>query len=207
MLTIQKKRHTKRRAISGLITIVAVGMLCSGLYLLTLVASPSIAPLVAMKPISVNALPAPTKDNNHIVIPKIGVDIHYAPGTASLDKGAEWRYPDRGNPLRGGNFIIAAHRFSIQPTPQGTVEKSPFYNINKLVVGDKIVVDYLGTRYAYQINKIFTVKPSQIEIENESDTPKLTLYTCELGGSDEGRVVVTATPTGTVALTNSQAKN
>ena len=184
---------------------VALCLLIGGLYLLSLVAAPTVAPLIAAKQIDVNTLDAPTVEKNRIVIPKIGVDIHYAPGAASLDKGAQWRYPDRGNPAKGGNFILAAHRFSIQPTPQSTVEKSPFYNIDKLVVGDKIVVDYVGTRYGYEIDKIFEVKPTQIEIEAPSETAKLTLYSCELGGSEAGRIVVTAKPLGKVALGNSNS--
>lgn len=182
------------------ITTIAIALLASGVYLLSLVGAPTVAPLIAMKPIDVKKLPAPKKSESRIVIPKIGVDIPYAPGAASLDRGAQWRWPDRGNPDRGGNFIIAAHRFSIQPTPMGTIEKSPFYNIDKLVVGDKIVVDYLGTRYAYEINKKFDVKSTQVEIENPSETPKLTLYSCELGGSEAGRIVVTAAPIGAVAI-------
>ena len=153
-----------------------------------------------MKPIEVRSLPAPQATDNRVIIPKIGVNIPYDKGAASLDRGAEWRYPERGNPEKGGNFIIAAHRFSIQPTPQGTIEKSPFYHIDKLAVGDKIVIDYIGTRYGYEIEKIFTVKPTQVEIEAPSTDAKLTLYTCELDGSDAGRVVVVAKPLGKVAL-------
>lgn len=176
----------------------AVLLLCAGLYLLSLALAPAVAPLIATKPIDAATLPAPSKDENRIIIPKIGVNIHYAPGTASLDKGAEWRYPERGNPKEGGNFIIAAHRFSIQPTPQSTIEKSPFYQVDKLTIGDQVLVDYNGLRYLYKISKIFDVKPSQTEIEARSDTPVLTLYTCSLGGSSDGRVVLLADPVGVV---------
>ena len=78
--------------------------------------------------------------------------------------------------------------------------KRQFYHIDKLAVGDKIVIDYIGTRYGYEIEKIFTVKPTQVEIEAPSTDAKLTLYTCELDGSDAGRVVVVAKPLGKVAL-------
>lgn len=201
MLTLGKKTKRRRSAIWPLL--VAIALLLGGLYVLSLSFAPAIAPLIAVKPIVVNDLPAPAKSDNRVIIPKLGVNIPYAPGEESLDRGAQWRKPENGNPETGGNFIIAAHRFSIQPTPMGTVEKSPFYNIDKLAVGDKIIVDYLGTRYAYQIDRLFDVKPSQVEIEAASDTPKLTLYSCELGGSNAGRVVITATPLGKVALTAS----
>lgn len=205
MLKIKTTR--KRSVTSMLIGIMACCLIGGGLYLLLLAVSPTVAPLIAMKPIDVKALPAPAKNEDRIVIPKLGVNIPYGKGPASLDRGAEWRRPERGNPANGGNFIIAAHRFSIQPTPQGTIEKSPFYNIDKLVVGDKIVADYQGVRYGYEITKIFDVKPTQIEIEAPSEEAKLTLYSCELGGSEAGRVVVVAKPLGKVALTTSQTSN
>lgn len=200
MLSIYKR--SKRRAyISAVLLSVAVVALVAGLYLLTLVLSPVVAPLIVQKPINISKLPAPVVKDNRIIIPKIGINIHYAPGAAALDAGAQWRYPDRGNPETGGNFIIAAHRLSIQPTPRSTVIKSPFYNIDKLAIGDKIFIDYLGARYAYNINKIFNVTPNQIQIEAPSDTPKLTLYSCDLTGSATGRVVITGTLLGKVALT------
>lgn len=199
MLTIHGTQSTKR-PLKGVIIAVAVILMLGGLYLLTLVSAPAIAPIIAQKPIVVDELPKPAATEDRIVIPKLGVNILYAPGEASLDRGAQWRHPDRGNPADGGNFIIAAHRFSIQPTPQSTIEKSPFYRIDQLALDDKIIIDYKGTRYAYKINKIFDVKPTQTEIEAASDMPKLTLYSCELGGSEAGRIVITAEPMGKVAL-------
>lgn len=198
MLNIHRKK--RRFGWHQVLTLIAICLMAGGVYTLSLVASPTIAPLIAMKPIDVKTLPVPKKQDNRIVIPKIGVNIAYAPGEAALDRGAQWRYPERGNPVKGGNFIIAAHRFSIQPTPQSTVEKSPFYHIDKLVIGDKIVVDYEGERYGYEVTKIFDVKPTQIEIEAPSDEAKLTLYSCELGGSEAGRVVYIAKPLGVVAI-------
>lgn len=193
MLNVHEK--SKNRVIlSTTLLSLAVIVLVSGVYLLTLTLSPMVLPMVAHKEIKVENLPAPKKTENRIIIPKIGVDIKYAPGDAALNKGAQWRYPQRGNPKSGGNFIIAAHRLSIQPTPQATVEKSPFYNIDKLAIGDKIIIDYLGARYTYTINKIFNVKPDQVEIEAPSETPQLTLYSCDLTGAATGRVVIIGEP-------------
>ena len=180
-------------------------MFAAGVYLLALVAAPSVAPFIAMKPIEVAALPKPRTTDNRIIIPKIGVNIPYGSGAAALDRGAEWRYPNNGNPASGGNFVIAAHRFSIQPTPQSTIEKSPFYHIDKLSVGDKIIVDYDGERYGYEINNIFDVQATQTEIEASSTEAKLTLYSCELGGADTGRIVVTAKLLGKVRIDQQKA--
>ncbi|MGB4957642.1 MAG: class E sortase [Candidatus Saccharimonas sp.] len=194
------KQHKKRGFRTGIISAIAIVFMSAGLYVLSLTVAPSLAPLIVQKPITVSALPAPEKTENRIIIPKIGVNIHYDKGVAALDRGAQWRHPERGNPVDGSNFIIAAHRFSIQPTPLGTIEKSPFYSIDKLVVGDKIIVDYEGARYAYEITATFNVTPNQTEIEAASEEPKLTLYSCELDGSAGGRVVINAKPLGKVAL-------
>lgn len=181
--------------------------LIGGCYLLVLIFSPAAAPVIAVKPIDVKSLPAPQPTEDRIIIPKIGVDIPYAEGAAALDRGAQWRYPDRGNPADGGNFIIAAHRFSIQPTPSATIEKSPFYHIDKLAVGDKIIIDYKGKRYAYEIDQQRNVTPDQVEIEAPSDSPKLTLYSCTLGGSSDGRVVLISKRLGEVALSDVSASH
>ena len=57
------KIKTQRSVISGprIFAIVATILLIGGSYILTLVGAPAVAPLITMKPISVNALPAPAK--------------------------------------------------------------------------------------------------------------------------------------------------
>lgn len=197
MLSIAKPKRKKSRL---LVPILAIILIIGGGYGALLVFSPVIIPAVTMKPIDLKTLPEPAVDVNRIVIPSIGVNIPYGQGEAALNAGAEWRVPDHGNPERGGNFVIAAHRFSIQPTPMATVEKSPFYHIEKLKTDDPIVIDYQGKRYGYKVSEVFTVNPSQTEIEDTSDQPILTLYTCELGGAESGRVVVRAAPMGEVAI-------
>lgn len=200
MLNIQKRRgSTKRTTIMSITALLLIG---GGLYLLTLVSAPAVVPYFAT-PITPESLPEPQARDNRIIIPKIGVNIPYGPDEASLDTGAWWRHSDRGNPDDGGNFVIAAHRFTLWSTIQQTIEKSPFYNIDKLAIDDQVIVDYDGKRYLYSIDRIFDVKPSQVEIEAPSDTPKLTLYTCTLGGAVDGRVVMTATPEGEVLVDSS----
>ncbi len=130
-----------------------------------------------------------------LYIPKIDINVPYAAGDESVMKnGAWWRAEQNGNPRDGGNFVLSAHRFIMGLTPQQTWQKSPFYDIDKLVVGDKIVIDYEGKRYNYEITKIFAVKPEAIEIENRTNEPQLTLYSCTLGGASDGREVIIATP-------------
>ncbi len=134
---------------------------------------------------------------NRLYIPTLDINLPYDTGSASvMERGAWWRQPSNGNPQDGGNFVLSAHRFVMGLTPQQTQRKSPFYTINKLRVGDKIIIDYNGKRYNYIIRKIFDVKPNAVEIERRTDTPQLTLYSCTLGGSSDGRNVIVATLDG-----------
>lgn len=199
MLHIQS---SKKSPVKGIVlTLIALILVAGGGYILLLVLTPNIPFISSYAPLAVKAIPKPKVGENRIIIPQIGVNIPYGTnGKASLDTGAWWRYPERGDPVKGGNFIIAAHRFSIQLTPHETAAKSPFYHLDKLKVGDPIVVDFEGKRYGYKINKAYTVKPTQVEIEAPSEKPKMTLYSCELGGSEAGRTVFDAEPMGEITI-------
>ncbi len=190
---------------TGIITAVAVLLLGGGLYVLSLVTAPVVLPaLQAVKPIDPQTLSKPTVKDNRIIIPKLGINIAYGKGQQALDNGAEWRKPANGNPEDGGNFVIAAHRFYLAPTPTETVRKSPFYHIDKMTVGDNIIIDYNGKRYGYRVAKILDVKPDQVEIEQPNGTDKLTLYSCSLGGARDGRIVLVGDPLGEVTISTDQ---
>ncbi|MDQ5972192.1 MAG: sortase [Patescibacteria group bacterium] len=132
-------------------------------------------------------------DTNHVEIAKIGVNTAIVTGNAgALEKGAWHRFPERGDPEKGGNFILSAHRFQLGLTPEGTRSRSPFYKLDKLVVGDEIVVVYNKNRYTYQVTKTYDVPRTAVEIEAPSETAKLTLYSCNIRGEAAGRIVVEA---------------
>lgn len=199
MLQIKRKREFPFKGLFFSLT--GLLLLGTGGYILLLTNAPSLSVFLPAQPMDIAALPQPAKRDNRIIIPSINVNIPYGnDGQAALDRGAWWRNPHNGNPADGGNFIIAAHRFSIQPTPQSTVEKSPFYRLDKLKNNDPILVDYNGKRYGYKVSKIFTAAPTQTEIEGRTDQPRLTLYSCQLGGPQADRYVLFAKPMGEVAI-------
>jgi LPXTG-site transpeptidase (sortase) family protein len=134
--------------------------------------------------------------DDRLYIPQINVDVAIVTGSDSsvLEKGAWHRKPENGNPVDGGNFVLSAHRFVMSLTPQGTALKSPFYNIGKLKVGDRIYVDYQGKRYKYDISRKYSVAPDASQIEARTSEPRLTLYSCTLEGSSDGRDVIEAVP-------------
>jgi len=116
------------------------------------------------------------------------------------------RVPENGDPLSGGNFVLAAHRFHLGYTPQQTRAQSPFYHIDALDNGDQVYVDYNGVRYAYEVTKRYSVAETDVQIEAPSREAKLTLYSCDLRGPAAGREVVEAKPVGTIAWVNGGPK-
>src|SRR5687768_11498991 len=138
-------------------------VLLGGIYLLFLVLSPRAASGFDLSKFRAIDPDAVELGDQQIIIPKIGVNIEFFKGREGvLEKGAWWRYPERGNPETGGNFILSAHRFRIGWTPQQTSKRSPFYNIHVLDVGDKIYVDYKKKRYEYTVTSKQTVKPDAV---------------------------------------------
>ena len=130
----------------------------------------------------------PIPKDNRLVIPSINVDISIndGPDARSLRTGG-WHRPKTSTPDKGGNTVIAAHRFTY------TNPASYFYNLPNVKVGDPIIVYWQGKEYNYEVTEQKEVKPTQIEIENNTTFPELTLYTCTLWTAKD-RVVVIAKP-------------
>ena len=195
-MSLHLEPATKRRK-NYILPIIAVIMIASGIYLLALISTPLImSQTINPKNNSTSQLISKTKDKiteNRLYISKIDINLPYASGGAgTMEHGAWWRKPENGNPKDGGNFVLSAHRFIMGLTPRQTLRKSPFYNIDKLMVGDEMVIDYNGARYIYVISEKRSVKPEAIEIEQRTDQPQLTLYSCTLGGANDGRDVLIA---------------
>ena len=195
-MSLHLESATKRRK-NYILPIIATIMIASGAYLLVLISTPLImSQTINPKDNSTSQLISKTKDKiteNRLYVPKIDINLPYAAGGAeTMEHGAWLRKPENGNPKDGGNFVLSAHRFIMGLTPQQTLRKSPFYNIDRLTVGDEIVIDYNGARYIYVISEKRSVKPEAIEIEQRTDQPQLTLYSCTLGGANDGRDVLVA---------------
>jgi LPXTG-site transpeptidase (sortase) family protein len=186
----------ERKVRKILFSTLPVALMLGGIYILSLAYAPKLVPLLKSGEVAASiekSLPDP--NSNRIYIQKLGVNVPILEGGPEVMKEGSWhRFPERGSPTTGGNFIISAHRWKTGKTPAETIAQSPFYNADQLKNGDEIFVDYKGKRYKYVIYDTFGVKPDQVEIENsppEGDA-YLTLYTCTLGGSNDGRVVIRA---------------
>jgi LPXTG-site transpeptidase (sortase) family protein len=128
--------------------------------------------------------------DNMLLIPGIDVEalIHEAPTLDILDRNeGVWREPSTDNPEKGGNMVLAGHRFQYLPPNTNT-----FYNLNKLMLGEKILVVWNQKEYVYEITKTHIVTPDKVNIlEDDKSIPnKLTLYTCTPLGSNTKRLVI-----------------
>jgi LPXTG-site transpeptidase (sortase) family protein len=95
----------------------------------------------------------------------------------------EWKKLDKEHfPYR-----IAAHRWKWLPA-----SKKSFYDIDKVKVDDVITMQWNGKTYSYKVSKISTVTPDKVDILQNSEKPKLTLFSCAPLFSSKYRLVVEA---------------
>lgn len=162
--------------------------------------SPVIARAFFVKPITVSDLAKPTTSHDRLVIPKLGLDLSYGTNSAMLDDKVQWRDSSLGNPEDGGTMRLAAHRLSLQLTPQQTVAQSPFFAIDTLKGGDKLIVDYRGTRYGFEVTHVASGAISETSLpETSGDSSMLVLFTYD-SADDATRTVVSAKALGKVAI-------
>lgn len=174
----------------AIIIIVSICSIITGLYLLIMLFSPKLFSMLQKS--SSSKLEG---NENQLQIQSVGIKTKILEGgEEQLENGAWHRFPQRGNPEIGGNFILSGHSFVWAYTPWQVSQKSYFYNLKDVKVGDEVVVRWNSKDFIYKVEKVFSINPSQTSIEDRSDTPIMTIYTCTEGGSADGRVVVIARP-------------
>lgn len=146
------------------------------------------APVIS-KPVSV-ATPRTAPANNTLVIPSLALSdiIHEGPDYRTLRIGP-WHIPGTGSPAKGGNTVIAGHRYTYSGS-------GVFYHLDKVRVGDPIYVYWQHKRYAYTVKSTRVVAPTDVAIEAPTKQPQLTLYTCTPMWTFSNRLVIVAVPTG-----------
>jgi len=145
---------------------------------------PSAAP-EAPKPVVTPAEQASAR----LKIPKIGVDtnLNEGLGDETMDIGP-WRRPGTSTPELGGNTVIAAHRY------RELRGANTFFYLDRLVVGDRFTLSWAGKDYEYEVRSTSVVARDALEIENPTETPRVTLYTCTPLWSSTQRLVVVGEP-------------
>lgn len=191
---IEKPKSRKR-------FIFPVLILVGGLYTLVTYLAPEILYVVEPPDATAKRLVTerPGQGQDRLYIPKLNADVRVA--SDGDDAAAQERSTVSGSPSEGGNYVLAANRFSFGLTPMDTKAKSPFYHLGKLSTGDDIYLDYKGVRYAYKVAEIKPVEDITM-YENRTDEPQLTLYMTETAE----RKVVVAKQTGKIVWTSGQPK-
>lgn len=126
-------------------------------------------------------------EDNTLVIPALGLQetIYDGNDATTLNKGA-WHRPRSSSPDEGGNTVIAGHRFVYAQTA------AVFYSLDKVKIGDHIVVYWQKKKYIYAVATIKIVPPTAIEVEADTTEPMITLYTCTPLWTAKSRLVVQA---------------
>jgi LPXTG-site transpeptidase (sortase) family protein len=134
----------------------------------------------------VNLQPAP--DGKRLVIPKMELDepIIIGDNPKNIHLGV-WHRPNTGNPASGGNTVLVGHRFIYYGVKSGV-----FYSLDMLQKGDRFEVWWDKKEYIYQVADILIVEPTASNIENSTDRPTITLYTCTPLWTAKQRLVVKA---------------
>jgi sortase A len=120
-------------------------------------------------------------------IPKLGVDATVVEGisNSALRAGAG-HYPQTALPCQDGNVAIAGHR---------TTYGKPFADVDRLAVGDTILLETPVGSCTYQVTKApFITHPRDwAVVANAPNQRILTLTTCHPKGSAKERLIVQAT--------------
>lgn len=120
-----------------------------------------------------------------IVIPAAGVDWAFVEGVSrSALKSGAGHMPGTALPGQPGNAVISGHR---------TTYGAPFLHLDRLAVGDPIVVETAVGTHVYQVVDSFVVDPGDVWVTGQWDGAWLTLTTCEPVLSSAQRLVVVAT--------------
>jgi LPXTG-site transpeptidase (sortase) family protein len=132
-----------------------------------------------------NQVKAPQE--NRLVVPAMQLDaeVFEDADMSALNKGL-WHRPATSTPDKGGNTVIAGHRFTYT-NPTGI-----FYYLDKVKVGDPIGLWWQQKRYLYTVTSVRTVPPTEISVEDNTSDPRLTLYTCTPLWAPHDRLVVVA---------------
>ena len=104
--------------------------------------------------------------------------------SSRLDKGPAW-WPITGRPGGGDTIAVAGHR---------TTHSRPFYFLERLQRGDRVLVTYLGRTHAYRVAWSRVISATNLHIADAVGHERLLLTACTPRGSAQFRLVVEALP-------------
>ncbi len=115
-------------------------------------------------------------------IPSIGVTKPLLEGVSLtvLDNGPG-HWPGTALPGQIGNVVIGGHR---------TSHDRPFRNIDKLVIGDEVILSTGEGRFVYKVTSTEVVTPDAIRVIDQTAAYTATLFACHPVGSTRERYIV-----------------
>ena len=136
---------------------------------------------------SLAALPLPTQGPEtarNIRIPAIGVDqvVMQGDGWDQLKKGVG-QHLGTPNPGEKGNIVLSAHN---------DIYGETFRDLDKLKVGDEVILSTQKQDYVYTVVDTAIVDPNRVDLLNQTPESVVTLVTCYPYMVDTQRVVVLA---------------
>ncbi len=123
--------------------------------------------------------------HNSLQINAIGVDGTILEGGYEALAEGIWRIPGSSTPDAGSNTVLSAHRWMY-----GKDHPSSFFDLDELGVGDRIVIEWNGKKYQYEVYEQFDVTPDRVDILAPTDESIVTLFTCTPLYSTSHRLVV-----------------
>lgn len=118
--------------------------------------------------------------------PKIRSEIIEGSNIGVIDNGGLWRVQKSSNNPEQSNMVVVGHNFTYDNT------HPPFRDLTQVKGGDTIRLVYNNKLYNYKVTNTAVHSPEDLFVENPSDQPKLTLYTCYPMFMARERFVVTA---------------
>jgi sortase A len=127
--------------------------------------------------------PTPEQTVGSIAIPAIGIDepMHVGMTLTAINRGPSM-WPGTALPGQVGNLVVAGHR---------TTYGGPFRDLDQLVEGDQVSFAGDEGTFTYEVDGTEIVEPDAIDIANQSNEHRATLFACHPPGSARQRIVVT----------------
>lgn len=134
-----------------------------------------------------NNSPDYNKEQSKIIgileIPKINVNVAILEGTD--DRALKYTvgyYPQTALPGEKGNMVLLGHRNYVY---------GRFFNkLDKLEIGDSIIVKRDNNTYTYNVTESFVVTPKDTWVLNQTSDAQITMITCTPIGTYTHRLIV-----------------
>jgi len=144
----------------------------------------SATPVPTLLPIA-GTKPAVVQDRLVIAGVNINMPVFLGDTEKTLNKGG-WMFPHTSRPELGGNSVIFGHRYMYRPPKSNT-----FWNLDKVKVGDMMVLTWEGKEYKYKVFEIKIVEPTDLSVIRRTSDSRLTVITCTPLFTTKQRLVVT----------------